>query len=175
MMNNFLLKRKIKKLIKNSERERAYLSLREIKSVMVLFDTEDFEDANFFIKHLKKLGKRIKVFAYKNSNDVNNYSRISYTPVVKKNMKYLRSESLNQINSLLSEKFDLVVDLTLKENLLLLYVLVAANSPLKIGIYKHTPQVHDIVISSFSHGPEQNIKELGEQLIYYLTTISSNT
>ena len=169
-MYKFLLRRKIKKIIAHSERERAYHNLKEIKSVLVLFDTGDFEDASHFIQQLKKMGKKIKAYAFKNKKDTNNYSNISYTIVTEKDMK---GDSLIQIaNSLTNEKFDLVVDLSLKENLLLLYILVSVNSPLKVGFYKHLFSVHDIVIS-FAPGMELTIKELGQQVIYYLTIISS--
>lgn len=171
-MYKFLLKRKIKKIITHSEREKAYYNLKEIKSILVLFDTEDFEDASYFIQQLKKMGKKIKAFAFKNKKDTNNYSNISYSIVTEKDMK---GESLALIvNSLSDEKFDLVVDLTLKENLLLLYILVVANSSLKVGFYKHALSVHDIVIS-FAPGLELTLKELGAQLIHYLTIISSGT
>jgi len=171
-MYKFLLRRKIKKIIKHTERNKAYHSLKEIKSVLVLFDTQDYEDAIHFIQQLKKMGKKIKAFAYKGKDDVNTYSKISYTIVTEKDMK---GESLVQIvNSLTDETFDLIVDLTLKENLLLLYILVSVNSPLKVGFYKHTLSVHDMVIS-FSPGLVQNVKELGKQLIHYLTVISSGT
>jgi hypothetical protein len=140
--------------------------------VLVLFDTENFDDANHFIQQMKKMGKKIKAFAFKGKKDTNTYSNISYTIVTEKDM---RSESLTQIiNSLSDETFDLVVDFTLKENLLLLYLLVSVNSPLKVGFYKHPLTVHDIVIS-FVPGLVQNVKELGKQLIHYLTIISSGT
>jgi len=171
-MYKFLLRRKIKKIIKHSEREKAYHNLKEIKSVLVLFDTENFDDASQFIQQLKKMGKKIKAFAYKDKKDTNNYSNISYTIVTDKDMK---SESLALIvNSLSNDTFDLVVDLTLKENLMLLFVLVSANSSLKVGFYKHALSVHDIVIS-FAPGMGLTVKELGKQLIYYLTIISSGT
>jgi len=171
-MYKFLLRRKIKQIVKHSEREKAYLSLKEIKSVLVLFDTKNFDDANYFIQQMKKMGKKIKAFAFKDRKDSNNYSNISYTIVTEKDMK---GESLAQtVNSLEDEKFDLVVDFTLKENLLLLYILVSVNAPLKVGFYKHALSVHDMVIS-FAPGLVQNVKELGKQLIHYLTIISSGT
>ena len=169
-MYKFLLRKKIKQLVKHSEREKAYHSLKEIKSILVLFDTKDFEDANYFIQQMKKMGKKVRAFAFKSKKDANNYSNISYTIVTEKDMK---SESLAQtVNSLEDEKFDLAVDLTLKENLLLLYILVSVNAPLKVGFYKHALSVHDMVIS-FAPGLVQNVKELGKQLIHYLTIISS--
>jgi len=170
-MYKFLLRKKIKQIIKYSERTKAYLSLKEIKSILVLFDTENFDDANYFINQMKKKGKKIKALAFKSKHDTNNYSNISYTIVTEKDLK---GDSLNQIvNSLSDEALDLVVDLTLKENLLLLYVLVSVNAPLKVGFYRHTLPVHDMVIS-FAPGLVQNVKELGEQLIHYLTIISSD-
>jgi len=171
-MYKFLLRRKIKQMVKNSEREKAYHNLKEIKSVFVMFDTENYDDATYFIHQMKKMGKKVKAYAYKSKKDVNNYSKISLTIVTEKDMK---SESLVQIsNSFADEKFDLVVDLTLKENLLLLYILISLNSPLKVGFCKHSLPVHDMVIS-FAPGLMQNVKELGRQLIHYLTIISSST
>jgi len=173
MMNKFLLRRKIRKIATRSERERVYQNLKEIRSVMVLFDAKNFEEANLFIQHLKKMGKRIKVFAYKTPKDIYAYQDKSFSIVYKDNMQDMKGESLTQIvNSLSKEKFDLVVDLTLEENLLLLYILVSTNSLLKVGFHKHTPWVHDIVIS-LAPGAEQNVKELGDQVIYYLSAISS--
>jgi len=171
-MYKFLLRRKIKKIIAHSERERVYHNLTEINSVLVLFDTENFEDAIYFIQELKMMGKKVKAFAFKTKRDSHNYSKISYTIVTEKDIK---NDSLVKITSgLTDEKFDLVIDLSLKENLLLLYLLVLANSPLKIGFYKHLLAVHDIVIS-FAPGMEITIKELGKQVIHYLTIISSET
>ena len=171
-MYKFLLRRKIKQIINRSERKRTYHNLKEIKSVLVLFDTENFDDASYFIQQMKKMGKKVKAFAFKDKKDTKQYSKISYTIVTEKDMK---SESLTQlVNSFEDEKLDLIVDLTLKENLLLLYVLVSVNSPLKVGFYKHPLPVHDIVIS-FAPGLVQNVKELGKQLIHYLTVMSSDT
>ena len=173
-MFKFLLRRKIKKILNLSERKKAFLNLKEIKSILVLFDTEYFDDANHFIQQMKKMGKKVKALAFKNKNDTNPYSNISFTFVTEKDMKDLKSDTLTQIvNGLTDDNYDLVVDLTLKENLLLLYILVSANSPLKVGFYKHALSVHDMVIS-FSPGLVQNIKELGNQLIHYLTIISSD-
>jgi len=171
-MYKFLLRRKIKKIIAHSERERAYHNLTEIKSILVLFDTENFEDAIYFIHELKMMGKKVKAFAFKSRRDNHNYSKITYTVVSEKDMK---GDSLVRIaNGLADEKFDLVIDLSLKENLLLLYILVSANSPLKVGFYRHVFSVHDIVIS-FAPGMEITIKDLGNQVIHYLTIISSGS
>ena len=174
-MYNFFLRRKIKKILNLSERQKAYLNLSEIKSILVLFGTENFSDANYFIQQMRKMKKKISAFAIKNKKDTKDYSNISYTVVTEKDMKNLKGDSLLQIvNSLSRKKIDLIVDLTLEENLLLLYVLVSVNAPLKVGFYKHSLPVHDMVIS-FAPDLVQNVKELGKHLIHYLTIISSES
>ena len=170
-MYKFLLRRKIKKILNFSERKKVYHNLKEIKTVLVLFDTENFADALHFIQQLKKMKKKIKAFAYKSKNDTNQYYNISYIATDKD----MKGDSLNQIvKNLTTEKFDLIVDLTLKENLLLLYVLVSVEAPLRVGFYRNALSVHDIVIS-FAPGLVQNVKQLGNQLIHYLTIISSDS
>jgi len=172
-MYKYFLRNAIKKTVNNSERKRAYHNLKEIKSILVLFDTENMVDANHFIQQMKKMDKKVKALAYKSKNDTQNYSNISYTIVTDKEMKYFKGDSLVQIiNGLTDEKFDLIVDFTLKENLLLLYILVSTNSPLKVGFYKHPLPVHDIVIS-FASGFVLTVEELGAHLIHYLSVISS--
>ena len=172
-MYKFLLKKKIRQIIKHTERKKVYHDLKEIKSVLVLFDTKDFEDVSRFIGQLKKMGKSTKAFAFKDKADTNKYSNITYPIVTEKDMKSLTGESLVQIvNSLSNDPIDLIVDFSLEENLPLLYLLVAVNSSLKIGFYKHALSVHDIVIS-FAPGLVHNVKELGEQVFHYLTVISS--
>jgi hypothetical protein len=176
-MYKFLLKRKIKKILNLPDRKKAYHNLKEIKNILVLFDTEDYRDASHFIDQLKKMGKKVKAVAYKDKTDANDYSKILFNTLIYKDLKDIKNETLTQIlNSLENNSFDLVVDLTLKENLLLQYVLVSVQSPLKVGFYRTDLPIHDMVIS-FTPGLELNgfitVNELGKQLIYYLTVISS--
>jgi len=172
-MYKYLLRKKIKNILQNSERKKAYLNLNEIKSILVLFDTENFDDANQFILQMKEMGKQTNVLAFKSKKDSRNYDNTSYVFVTGKDMRELKGDSLVRIiNSLTDEPFDLIVNFTLKENLLLLYVLVSTKSPLKVGFYKHDLPFHDIVIS-FAPGLAPTVKELGEQLVHYLTVISS--
>jgi len=172
-MCKFLLRRKIKQIVERSDRKKAYYSLREIKSVLVLFDTKDFEDADRFIQQLKRMRKSTKAFAFKDKKDTNTYSKISYPIVTEKDMKSLSHESLIQMaNSLSNESIDLIVDFTLKENLLLLFLLVSVNASLKIGFYRHALPVHDLVIL-FAPDRVLNVRELGEQVFHYLTVIAS--
>ncbi|MDR3338944.1 MAG: hypothetical protein LBT25_02410 [Candidatus Symbiothrix sp.] len=176
-MYEFLLKRKIKRILNRSEREKAYHNLKEIKTVLVLFDTENFSDAEHFIRHLKRMGKKVQALAYKDKHDDKDYSKILFNILTPKDIKDFKCESITQIiNSFETFSFDLIADLSLKENLLLQYALVSIKAPMKVGFYKAQLPIHDMIIyppEELEDGENSFLKELGKQLIFYLTTISS--
>ena len=177
-VSKYFLKRKINKILMNSNREKEYLNLKEIKSILLLFDTKDYSDANLFNKQLKKMGKKVKICAYKDQRDKQNYSNILYHIVTDKDVDAWKNNFMKgTIESLSAESYDLVVDLTLKENLLLQYILVSVDSPFKIGFNKTHLPIYDMVIS-FAPEMEANgivtVRELSKQVIHYLATISSS-
>ncbi|MDR0613719.1 MAG: hypothetical protein LBG45_09670 [Dysgonamonadaceae bacterium] len=179
-VNKFVLKRRIKKILKKSKREKEYLNLKEIKSVLLFFDTKDYSDASYFIKQLKKMGKQVKIYAYQDKRDRNNYSKTVHNVVTEENMNIWKSDSLKAlVNSLGSgNPYDLAIDLTPDENVLLQYLLVSADARLKAGFCKTNLPVYDMVISFASEEELNEIitaRALSRQLIHYLTTISSNT
>jgi len=176
-ISKYFLKRKINKTLRNSNRRKEYLNLKEIRSVLILFDTKDYSDASLFIKQLKKMGKRVKSYAYKDKNDKNDYSNILYNIVTDKDVNIWKNNFMRgMVDVLRSESYDLAINLALQENLLLQYLLVSADSSFKVGFNKTNLPIYDMVIS-FS--PEMQahgiitVRELSRQVIHYLATISS--
>jgi len=178
IINEYFLKRKINRVLDKSDREKKYLNLREINSILLLFDTKDYSDANLFIKQLKKMGKKIKSCAYKDKKDRNDYSNILYNIVTDKDMNIWNNDSMKGIiDSLSAESYDLVINLTLQENLLLQYILVSVNSSFKVGFTKTNFPIYDMTISfspEMEHSGIVTTKELSKQVIHYLETISSD-
>ncbi|GHT65147.1 hypothetical protein FACS189451_12850 [Bacteroidia bacterium] len=176
-INKYFFKRKIKNIFSSSNREKEYHNLREIKSVLLLFDTKDYSDASLFLKQLKKMGKRVRTCAYKDKKDKNDYSNILHNIVTDKDLTVWKIDSLTEIvNSLGSESYDLAINLTLKENLLLQYILVSIDSSFKVGFGKTNLPIYDMTIL-FAPQMESNgiitVRELSKQVIHYMTTISS--
>ena len=176
-LSRYFLVRKINRILRNSNREKKYLNLKEIRSILLLFDTQDYSDANFFIKQLKRMGKKVKSCAYKDKNDTNNYSNILYNIVTDKDVNIWKNDFMRKtIDSLCADSYDLVINMTLKENLLLQYLLVSVDSSFKVGFSKTNFPIYDMVIS-FAPEMEFNgivtVRELSKQVIHYLATISS--
>ena len=124
------------------------------------------------------MGKRVKSYAYKDKNDKNDYSNILYNIVTDKDVNVWKNNFMRgMVDVLRSESYDLAINLTLQENLLLQYLLVSANSSFKVGFNKTSLPIYDMVIS-FSPEMEANgiitVRELSRQVIHYLATISSS-
>lgn len=178
-MFNLLLRHRTKKFIKENVREKVFLNWNEIKNILVLFDTEDYENVDMFIKYLKeKNNKNVKVLAFKNKNDNRDYTYIPYTIMTGKNVKDWTGNSINSlIEPLLESNFDLVIDLTLKAHPPLEYVLARVNASLKAGYKKTELPLYDLTITQISglEDPDlEPVKELADQIVHYLSIIESN-
>jgi hypothetical protein len=123
------------------------------------------------------MGKKVNICAYKDKNDKSDYSAIQYPVVTEKDFNIWKNNPLSKvIHSLTSSSYDLAIDLTLQENLLLQYLLVSIDSTLKVGFNRTDLPIYDMVIS-FAPQMESDgiitIRELSKQVIHYLTIISS--
>jgi hypothetical protein len=151
--------------------------LKDIRSVLLLFDIKDYSEAKLFIKQLRKMGKKVNVCAFKDKTDKNDYSATSHPVVTEKDVNLWNSDALSKaIHALGSGSYDLAINLTLQENLLLQYILVSINSTFKVGFNRADLPICDMVIS-FAPQMESDgiitIRELSKQVIHYLTIISS--
>lgn len=178
-ISKFILERRIKKILKKSKREKEYRNLKEIQSVLLCFDTKDYSDASIFIGQLKKMGKKVRIYAYQDKRDRNNYSKIIHDIVTEENMSIWKRDALKKLVRSLKkgEPYDLAIDLTPDVNVLLQYLLVSANARLKVGFCKTKLHVYDMVISFATENELNEIitaRDLSRQLIHYLSTISSN-
>jgi hypothetical protein len=173
-MYKFLLKRKIKKALNSLNREKAFLNLEEVKTVLILFDTVDYEETIHFVNQLRHMGKKVKMIAYKDKNDMGDYPKINKIVSIKE-MKDWRGELLLPVIDFVEkEKLDLLIDFNFKKNLLLQYILAKVNSLFKVGFYRADFQLHDmIILYPADSDSSSTVKELSRQLVFYLTTISS--
>ena len=177
-MRNLILKYRIKKLIKREKRKKTFLNLKDINTILILFDTENYEDIDAFIEQLEQMGKTVTAYAYKNKKDVYDYSETSYKIITQKEASDLFENNLEPIaEGLKQHHYDALFDLTVRKNTTLQFLVVNANATLKVGYKKGSLQLYDLTIKTLNPGKEQGnskIRELNKQIIHYLTTIQSS-
>ena len=177
-MYNLILKNRIKKLIKKEKREKIFLNLKDIHTILLLFDTENYEEVDVFIEQLEQMGKAVTTYAYKNKKDEYDYSETPYKIITQKEASDLFDNTLEEVaNNLKKDHYDALFDLTIKKNTTLQFLLVNANATLKVGYKKGNLRFYDLTINTLNVSNSQEnskIRELEKQIIHYLTAIQSS-
>lgn len=178
-MLRFLLNRKTKKLLKNTNREKAFINWSQIHRILIVFDTNDYEEVDAFVEYLEKNGKKVNAYAFKNKSDNYDYSDTPYLIVSKKETNDWTGESFYELTrNLEKETYDLALDLNLKRNAFLESILVNANAYLKAGYKKSDLPFYDLTITSLPVDNKKTVKpvmELARQVLYYLSTIEPHS
>jgi hypothetical protein len=172
-----LLNKKTKQLALKRKSDRMFRSFDALQSFLVLFEASNHEDVIRIIASLEKIGKQVSAYGYVARNDVTDYSSVPCRMLLPKT-DYKRSgcPSNELIKEIKSISCDIVLDLTLKENPTLNYLLAVSNAPLRTGLNKNDAFPYDLSISindGLADEQALSVKYLSEQIIYYLKTISS--
>ena len=173
VLTNFFLKKEIRKLIrKASERPHQYRSLNDIKNILFICDSKDWNVIRGCIEKLKSMNKTVNTAIFATSKkDV---------PTWYSNYLLLRADRnvdlLGFPEKILQRQFyhlpaDLLIDFSSSQVSPLYYMLLKHPSTFKAGIKYSKDSAYDFSIIP----PEDNntIPYLFDQLITYLKTIQS--
>ena len=173
VLTNYFLKKEIQKLrCKASERPHQYRSLNDIKQVLFICDSKDWDIIRGCIERLRAMNKTVHTAIFATSKkDV---------PTWYSNYLLLRADInvdlLGFPDKTLQKQFynlpaDLLIDFSRSQSSPLYYMLLKHPSTFKAGIKYSEDSAHDFSIIP----PEDNhtLIYIFDQLINYLTTISS--
>jgi len=174
VLTNYFLKKEMQKLIrKSSERPHQYRSMDDIKNVLFLCDSKDWNIIRGCIEKLKAMNKTVHTAIYAvNKKDV---------PTWYSNYLLLRADRDVNIwgipDATLQKQFyhlpaDLLIDFTGNNSTYMYYMCLKHPSTFKVGIKHSEDKVYDFSIIP----PDDNndIIYLFEQLVSYLKMINSN-
>jgi len=174
VLTNYFLKKEMKKLIrKTSERPHQYRSMDDIKIVLFLCDSKDWDIIRSCIEKLKAMNKTVHTAIYAtNKKDV---------PTWYSNYLLLRAD--RDVNmwgipdTTLQKQFyhlpaDLLIDFTSNDSIYMYYMCLKHPSTFKAGIKHSEDKVYDFSLIPPSD-ENNNIPYLFDQLISYLKTINS--
>ena len=177
-MFNFFKSNKLKSILRKNNRKHAFLDFDNIFSILVLFETKDYDVVDSFVEELQKMGKTVAGYAFRVKDDVYDYSETNFKIV--SNKEHLNKSGypddvlLKQLNT---ERYDAVIDLTIKENFSLEYILATVNATMTIGLKKNKLPFYDLTISKLPQTKEAKVspvRELIKSILFYLKTIKGN-
>jgi len=174
-MFGFFKKRKLKSLLQKNKRHRAFLNMEAIRSVLILFETSDYDIVDSFVGGLLGMGKYVDGYAFRVKDDNFDYSETNYTIVgPKENSEKSGAPDKELLRQLKSRHYDVVIDLTIKENFSLQYILASADATMTVGLKKNKLRLYDFSILRLNQtkgAKNKQVEELITAIVFYLKTI----
>ena len=176
VLTNYFLKKEIKKLIrKASERPHQYRSLNDIRRILFICDSKDWNIIRSCIEKLKAMNKTVNTAIYATSkNDL---------PTWYSNYLLLRADRdvdfLGFPDTTLQKQFydlpaDLLIDFSSSQVSPLYYMLLKHPATFKAGIKYSNDSAYDLSIIPTDDAEENNsLPFLFDHLLNYLSTINS--
>lgn len=185
-LNNYLFQKRAKKIIGASERERRFVNYNNAKTVLLLFES-DFSEKNPEIRKiiykLQQDGKKVSAWGFIDKKTVMTSILPDFRILNYKETNLFHVPENSFLSELEEQKFDLLIDLTLKPFLPLQYVALYANASCKTGTRNTELKLYDFVLDIeklMNHKNDTDANEfqpdeayLFQQIIFYLKSIQT--
>ena len=126
-------------------------SIKTIGILMDVTDSEDYEIVKRYVLYLREFKKNVKVIGFFNQKQLPpmTYSKLEYDFYSAKEMNWLGKPNSIVIQNFISEEFDLLIDLNVKNHFSLRYIAALSKARFKVGKYaKHDEEIYDMMIDS---------------------------
>lgn len=183
-LKNRIFQHRAKAYLSNTARKHKFVNYSKAKKIFILFESdlsEKNEMVHSIIKSLKKDGKKVVAWGYVQKKIVETAIMPDFRILNQKQTDFYGKPSNSYINELLNQEFDLLIDLTVKENIPLQYLLIYAIANCKTGGKKNDLKMYDFVIDLDSLRQHQESTDptidelyLYNQIIFYLKSIQTN-
>jgi len=174
VLTNFFLKKEIQKLNqKASERPHQYRSMDDIKTVLFLCDSKDWDVVRSCIEKLRLMKKTVNtaIFAATKS-DVPTWYANYLLLRADRDVNFLGFPDLSLQKQFYHLPADLIIDFSGAKSMPMYYMCLKHPSTFKAGIKHADETAYDFSI--IPPDEKLNIPYLFDQLINYLKTINSN-
>lgn len=175
------------KYLKETPRERRFVSYQKAKSVLILFES-DFTEKNVnirkMINQLQQDGKKVSAWGYIDKKEVITSILPDFRILHHKQTDHFQKPLISYINELESQEFDLLIDLSVNSIIPLEYIAMYANASCKTGIRKTDLPIFDFVIDiknqttilETDESTDSPVDEnyVFDQIIFYLKSIQTN-
>lgn len=163
------------KKVKLQKRQRAFFNFDTARSVGIIFDAtiqDSYLVAKSFMASLRR--KKIDVYAL---GYVKNQEAIAYFPYHKgidffsiKNTNWHYKPSNPSVDQFYTRPFDMLIDLSLSDQLQLKYIIGLSKAKFKLGRDTHTDNFYDFVIRLDKH---KSLEDYIEIINHYMSVIKN--
>lgn len=183
-LSRYFFKKYVQKYKQNDQREHRFVNYKQAVSVLLLFvsdDQENNEAVKKMIEQLKHDGKKVMALGFVNKKEVETPILQEYRLFGKKDVDSFQRPRASVLQQLESFHFDLLIDLSLKEEVAIEYLTLQAQADFKAGSKKNDLHLFDFVLdtATMKVNEAEGLFELDEsfiynQIIFYLKSIQTS-
>ena len=173
VLTNYFLKKEIKKLIcQASERPHQYRSMNDIKHILFICDSKDWDMTRSCIEKLKTMNKTVHTAIFATSkNDLPTWYSNYLLLRADHDVDFLGFPLTSLQKQFYQVQADLLIDFSSSQSSPLYYMLLKHPATFKAGIKYSKDSAHDFSI--IPPEGDHTILYLFDQLLNYLMTINS--
>lgn len=154
----------------------AFLKFEDVKTIALINqgggDVHLWEEHSAIYHHLKEMGKQVFMFTYCDEKIIPEHLKgLHQTIITKNNINWIGIPSQELQKDIVSQKFDLLIDLTKVSKLTTLYILTIVNARMRIG--KNDEQFHPYFDFLIEWKEGESVRDFMEHIIYYLKIIKN--
>lgn len=149
-VGNYLLGKEVTKI----KHQRTILSMRDAKTVGIVFSSDNAEDVELVKKYetyLKELGKTVKALGFINvkETDPNEVKWAGPLYITRKEINWFYKPDAQFISNFTKEPFDILLDMNIKGKLPLMFVTALSKARCKVGKYDEKYlSLYDVMIET---------------------------
>lgn len=172
-LKEFLLNRSIKKLRAGQKFETKFHNLDSAKNALIVFDAStenDYKKITSFIRYIQEKGIKIRAVAYSDTKMVPHYcmQSMNYDFISKSDINFFYKPKGVSITNVLSEKFDILIDLNINNHKTLKFYSAIANAELKISVSSEEIELFDLI---FQPKDKKDLNNILKDLIHYMENL----
>lgn len=174
-IKRFLAERSINKVLSNQNRQTYYPDFKSIKSVLLLFKSDEDEKNDFIrsiINDLKKQGKSVTVWGYLDKKEIENPILPDFRLFCNADTTFYSIPKPLLTNEFTHAEYDMVISMCKDDIYTLDYLLAKANSPFKVSKVKPHKGIADFMIQVDEDAAHDFFYK---QIMHYMNSIQSKS
>ena len=199
-LNQFIYNKRVAKFLRETTRTKRYVDYKSSSTILLIFESDYIEKNRFIRKAIELLsadGKKVFAWGFLDKKMTSTAILPTFKILDRSTIDWFDCPKASYLKELMELEYDMLIDLTLSDNLPLQYVCLYANATLKTGMSRSMDDILDFVIKIPQPEPQQmpenederrkiELQDLNEslfhtdqqylfeQLIFYLKRIQTN-
>ncbi len=172
-IKNFFAEKSIRKVLTVQKRESYYPDFKSIKSILILFKSEDNEknpQIRKIIASLKEEGKKVTVWGFVDKKEIETAVLPEFRLFCASELNWYKIPKAALVNEFLTTSYDMVIQIINTDVYSLDYLLAQAEAPFKVSRMKPYKGIADFMIHM---NESENELFLYEQIMHYLKSIQA--